>query len=295
MNNKDIIQRFLFDNANVRGEVVRLTDSYQTIVSQHSYPESIKHLLGQILAVVSLLSATIKFKGRLTVQFQGKDPLKLLLAQCNNDFQLRALAQWQGNLSEEEVLTALKSGTLAIIINPDSSVNRYQGIVAWQGDSLTQSIEGYFQNSEQLPTRIWLAVNETTAAGLLLQRLPDEGSRKTKPVIGDNDWEHIVHLSETITADELLHLNNQTILHRLYSQEEVRVFEPVPIIFKCTCSLARSENAILMLGKEEAEQELKDKQKIVVTCEFCNKEYTFDRVDVANIFKKNDQSSNQMH
>lgn len=296
MNNNDSIQRFIFENADVRGELVHLTNSFQSIMDQHNYPPSIRKILGEVLVVVSLLSAIIKFKGRLTVQFQGKSPLKLLLGQCNNQFELRGLAQWDGDLSEEDIMLAVKTGTLAIMIFPDNSTKPYQGIVSWQGDSLAQSIEGYFKDSEQLPTRVWLAVNDTTATGLLLQPLPKEGARKTTPVPGDHDWEHIVYLTDTITPNELLFLDNQTLLHRLYSQEEVRVFPPEPVVFRCTCSIARSENVIRMLGQEEAESELKEKQQIIVTCEFCNKEYAFDRVDVANIFKKGDQnSSTQVH
>lgn len=297
MNDKDKIQRFLFENADVRGEIVRLSKSYQEIAQQHSYPPAIRHLLGQSLAVASLLSAIIKFQGRLTLQFRGNEALKLLLVQCTNDFQLRGLAQWQGgDLSETDLVAALQNGQLAVIVSPDTSTARYQGIVAWKGHSLAESIEGYFKDSEQLPTRLWLAVDDTTVAGLLIQPLPREGSKKTQPVVGDNDWEHLVHLAQTITPEELLNLDNQTILRRLFSQEEVRVFQPAPVEFRCTCSVERGENAIQMLGQEEAEAELKDKQKIVVTCEFCNKEYTFDRVDVAKIFKKGDNSSsNQIH
>lgn len=291
MSNSDIIQRFILENANVRGEIVHLSQSYQDIIKQHNYPPAIRSMLGQALVAASLLNSIIKSKGRLTVQFQGKEPLKLLLAQVNHKFELRGLVQYQKDLSQDELDTALKNGTLAIIINPDTSTSPYQGIVAWQGDSFAKSIEGYFRDSEQLPTRLWFAVNETSAAGLLLQVMPSEGAKKTTPVIGDHEWEHIQYLTETITSKELLDCDNQTLLYRLYSQEEVRVFEPIPITFGCTCSNERGEQAILMLGEEEADKELKDKQKIVVTCEFCNKEYIFDRVDVATIFKKGDSSS----
>lgn len=295
MNNKDIVQSFIFENANVRGEIVRLDESFQTIVKQHAYPEAIRTLLGELLVTSCLLNGIIKTKGRLTVQFQGKDPLKLILAQCSNEFNIRGLAQWEGDLSEEDLLLALKNGVLAIMIDPDATTSRYQGIVSWQGNSLTESIEGYFRDSEQLPTRLWLAVNETTAVGFLLQTLPSEGTKKINPVIPGEDWEHILCLTETITAEELLTLDNYTLLHRLYSQEEVRVFEPAPVAFGCTCSTQRGEHAIFMLGQEEAEQELKDKQIIVVTCEFCNSEYKFDKVDVATIFKKNNDASAQLH
>lgn len=296
MKNNDIIQRFLFENANVRGQIVRLNQTYQTITGQHAYPPLIQRLLGEVLAVTSLLSAIIKFKGRLNVQFQGKEPLKLVLAQCNNDFEMRAVVQWSGDLSEQDLQTALKAGILGIIINPDATTSGYQGLVSWEGDSIAKSVEGYFRDSEQIPTRLWLAVNETSVTGLLLQAMPEAESKKTDTISEDNDWERLVLLTQTITPEELLNLDNQTILHRLYSQEEVRLFESAPVSFRCTCSLARGEVAVEMLGQEEAEAELADKQKIVVTCDFCNTEYSFDRIDVANIFKKgNKSSSDQMH
>lgn len=292
MNNKDILQRFIFENAPVRGELVRLDESFQTIMQQHKYPAPLRNLLGETLVIANLLSAIIKFEGRLTVQFHGKGEgkLKLLLAQCNDEFHFRGLAQWKDTPDDSELIEALKHGTLNIMIDPLSSgKHRYQGIVDWQGNSLAESIEGYFQKSEQLPTRLWIAVNETKAVGLLLQIMPRETADQHHA-----DWEHIVKLTETIKPEELLQLDNATILHRLYHQEEVRVFAPIGVDFRCTCSLAKSENALLLLGQEEAEKELHEKQKIVVTCEFCSKEYVFDRVDVANIFKKSGDSK-KMH
>lgn len=291
----DKIQRFIFEKGQVRGEIVRLSESYQQIIKQHAYPEAIGKLLGQILAVSCLLCSIIKFKGRLTVQFQGKPPLKLILAQCNNEFELRGLAQWEKeNLTEDELLKALQQGTLAIIIHSNTTTKPYQGIVEWQGNSIAQSIEGYFKDSEQLSTRLWLAVDEKEVVGLLLQPLPAEGLKHTSPIAGGQDFDHLVFLTDTLTPAEMISYSNETLLYKLYSQEEIRLFEAYPVSFKCTCSYSRSENAVLMLGKEEADQELLDKDKIVVTCEFCNREYIFDKVDVANIFKKNN-SSNQMH
>lgn len=293
MNDKDVLQRFIFEKAPVRGELVRLNESFRIITEQHGYPPLIRNLLGQALASVVLLSSIIKFNGRLTLQFRGKGKLKLLVAQCNQQFHLRGLVQYKDILNEEELWFALNQGILAIMMDPDiPNGKRYQGIVAWQGKSLSESIENYFNQSEQLPTRIWLAVNDQCAAGLMLQVMPKE-----KPELYKNDWEHLIHLTDTIKSDELLQLDNQTILHRLYSEEDVRLFAQESVRFQCDCSVARGEHAILLLGQEEAEQELKAKQNIIVTCEFCNKEYVFDRVDVTRIFKKgeNPPSSTQLH
>lgn len=293
MNDKDLLQRFLFENAPVRGEIVHLNHSYQTIIQQHQYPPAIQKLLGEALIAVSLLSAIIKFNGRLTIQFQGKGKIKLFLAQCDEQFCLRGLVQFQGELSSDEVWSDLKQGTLAIMMDPDiPGGKRYQGIVAWEGDSLAESIQNYFYQSEQLPTRLWIAQNENGASGLLLQVMP-----KDRPELYKNDWDHLIHLTNTVTSTELLTLDNSVLLHRLYAEEDVRLFQPVPVMFKCNCSTERSENAISLLGVEEAEAELKSKQQIVVTCEFCNTQYIFDRVDVARIFKKGNSSSsgNQLH
>lgn len=280
--NLDVLQKFLFENAAVRGDLVRLEHSYQQIAEQHNYPIAVRELLGQALVVVNLLGAIIKFKGRLTLQFQGKQAVKLLLAQCNHEHTFRGLVQYEGNPDEKELIDALKSGTLGITIDPEiPGQQRYQGIVGWQGNSLAQSIEGYFRDSEQLPTRLWIAVNRTTAVGLLLQVMPSHSDDEE-----NENWEHLLHLTDTITNKELLNCTNGEILHRLYHQEDMRVFTPIDVGFQCTCSNEKSENAILMLGLDEAEKELQDKQIIVVTCEFCSKQYQYDRDQVYQIFHR---------
>ena len=282
MNDKDILQRFLFENASVRGEIVRLNDVYKTIIHQHDYPSAIRQLLGEALVAVTLLSATIKFKGRLTVQFRGNAKLKLLLAQCDQALHLRGLVQWIEGIEQEDISHAFHKGLLAILMDPENqAAKRYEGIVAWEGQSLAESIENYFKNSEQLATRLWIAVDQSSAVGLLLQVLPDDNADTHQ-----ENWEHLVHLSSTLMPQELLTWDNQTLLHRLYAEEDIRLFESQPVTFQCTCSVQRSENALLLLDREEIERELKDKQKIVVTCDFCNKEYHFDRVDIALIFNR---------
>jgi molecular chaperone Hsp33 len=304
MNNNDILQRFIFEDAGVRGEIVRLNQSFKAIISQHRYPPLVQQLLGEMLAVAALLTATIKFKGRLTVQFQGKGKLKLLLAQCDYRFHIRGLAQWADELTQEELGSVFKDGTLAITIDPTGGGKRYQGIVSWEGNSIAQSVEGYFRHSEQLPSRIWLAVDKDRAVGLFLQTLPESelASRQAKgqdfPSEAGSDWEKIIHLTETVTPAELLLLENETLLRRLYSLEnEVRIYAPAPVTFQCKCSRENCEQAILLLGQDEIEDELKDKNKIVVTCDFCSKEFMFDRVDLENIFKQrgDTSSSTQIH
>lgn len=291
MNNNDTIQHFIFEDAPIRGEIVHLNQSFQHIMEQHDYPPLIKRYLGEALVIVSLLSTIIKFNGRLAIQFQGKGKLKLILVQCDNELHVRGLAQWEGDLTEAEILASLKQGKIVITIDPENSKQRYQGIVEWQGETLSESMEGYFQSSEQLPTRIWVTVDDNSAAGFLLQLMPQQEDRTSEIQLEDYHWKHINHLTNTLTPYELLTLDNAVLLHRLYMEEDVRIFESKIITFQCTCSVKRGENAILVLGQQEAEEELKDKQRIVVKCEFCNREYSYDRVDIARIFLKGDDSS----
>lgn len=291
MQKVDSLQRFIFENAPVRGELIRLQLSYQTILNQHPYPAPIRKLLGEALCVSALLSAIIKFNGRLTVQFRGKGKLKLLLAQCDNNFHIRGLAKWDGELTEDDLLEAFNDGVLVIMLDAAPGKPPYQGVVSWVGNSLIESIQGYFKHSEQLATKLWLEVNEHTAAGLLLQVIPasDRGSKAIESEIIQPHWEHILKLSDSLLPTDLLKLDTESLLKQLYPEEDIRIFAPDAIAFQCTCSRKRGEDAIYILGREEAEAELKDKQTIAVTCDFCNEEYLFDPIDVAKIFEDKDR------
>jgi molecular chaperone Hsp33 len=287
---QDTLQRFIFEQVPIRGEFIRLEESFQTIVNQHTYPPVLHQLLGEALCVAGLLSAIIKFSGRLTVQFRGKGKLKLLLAQCDDHLCLRGLAKWDGEMSSADLKEALNDGVLAIMIDAGMNNSSYQGIVSWQGGSLADSIEGYFRHSEQLATKIWLEVNQTTATGLLLQVIPASGENNISGEHGQLNphWERITQSTHSLSHMDMLSMDCQSLLKILYPEELIRLFSAAPVAFGCTCSRKRSANAIAMLGEQEAEDELKDKQNIVVTCDFCNKEYIFDRVDVAEIFKNKD-------
>lgn len=289
----DNLQRFIFEKAPIRGEYIRLDESFQTILSQHDYPPAIQQLLGEALCVAALLTAIIKFNGRLSVQFQGKGKLKMLLAQCDNNFFLRGLVKWDGDLTYEDLMESFNDGVLSIMLNSSTNAKSYQGIVSWRGNSLAQSIEGYFRDSEQLATRIWLSVDQQSAAGLLLQVMPSKESLSydLEREAVELEWQHLTEAAAKVSKTDLLHLEHEDLLLKLYPDESIRVFNPQSIEFRCTCSRKRGEDAILVLGKEEADQELEAKQVLIVTCDFCNKEYTFDKVDVAAIFANRDRGS----
>lgn len=299
MTEQDALQRFIFEHLPVRGEYVKLQNSFKTIVNQHPYPPAIQKLLGEALCVAALLSAIIKFEGRLTVQFRGSGKLKLLLAQCNNDFELRGLAKWDKDLPYEDLMASFNDGVLVITLDMGGNKNRYQGIVAWRGNSLADSIEGYFRESEQLATKIWLSVNSDQAVGFLLQVVPD--SRKVDTIAEessiDTHWRYVLNEASDLRPEDMFDLDYKDLLNNLFPHDDLRVFKTVPVAFKCTCSRKSGADAIRILGKEEAEEELKNNRTIVVTCDFCNQEYIYDREDVNKIFSdQNDPSSNsQLH
>ncbi len=271
----DQIQGFMFENIPVRGVFVRLHATYQVAVSKRPYPPVVQQLLGNALTVVSLLSNTIKSEGTLALQAQGEGPVNLLLGECTHDCHVRGLAHYKEPITGESLDKLFGKGTMALTLKCQNSQQNYQGVVSLNGDNLAQAIEHYFTHSEQLPTRIYLGHDGMHACGLLLQTLPT-------PELGQSeaDWHHIVTLADTLKEDELLNLSNREILHRLFHEETIRLFESQPISFRCSCSQQRMESVLLSLGAEELLSILEEYGTVDTHCEFCNHHYLFDSVDI---------------
>jgi len=283
----DILERFTFENKPLRGEHVYLSESIQTILKQHPYPKGIERLLAESLAIVSLLSAMIKLEGRITLRFQGKNNLKLLLAQCNHHHEIRGLIKYDHEhpVSYDELMQLMKDGLLAVMLEFDAHpFEPYHGIVEWRGDNLTSAIESYFETSEQLLTKIWLHYNseQQSIVGCMLQALPN------------HDLEDTHHLAFFQIAEQMQNTWKQysndlqfakEFLTRACPHDDIRLFAPIAIQFKCTCSRAHSEQAIKLLGSKEALDEIEKNGEIVVTCDFCAKTYRFDQVDITALFK----------
>lgn len=281
----DCLQRFIFDNAPIRGEWVSLQESWQEVLKRRQYPTAIRCALGQMMGAAALLTATVKISGRLVLQIRSEGPVSLMMVECTSDNSLRAFAQWEGDVADDAGLADLATdGTMAITIEVEGAKQPYQGVVSVQGNSIAETLEAYFEQSEQLATKIWLCANEHNVAGLFLQQLPSETAHKEQ---AEEDWSRISQLADTITDDELLTLEIETMLHRLFHEEQVRLFEPTLLKFACTCSRARVAETISMLGQEEAEQIIDSEGSIEVACEFCNEHYHFDRVDVTELFTNN--------
>jgi molecular chaperone Hsp33 len=286
MNNSDTSQRFLFDKSAIRGQWSLLETSYQTVLAKHDYPLEVQALLGELMAAAILLAATLKFEGHLTIQARGHGPVNLLNVECTHDHQLRAIAQWQADTTGMDFKALLGAAVLAITITPNKG-ERYQGIVPLSGASLAECLEFYFAQSEQLQTRIWLCQGNNRAGGLLLQALPYNSSNPVPKEQQQEDWHRISTLAATLTADELLNLDSETLLTRLFHEEEVTVFPPEPVEFRCTCSRERTAAALVQLGQQELEDILAEQGMVDITCQFCNQQYIFDKVDVAMLFQRN--------
>jgi molecular chaperone Hsp33 len=277
----DSLQRFVFEHAPIRGEVVHLDATWRAVLERRDYPPVLRDVLGEMMAAAALLASTIKFDGRLIMQVQGEGPVQLLVVECSSERAMRAVAQWRGEIpafpARASLAEILGSGRLAITIDPDKGKERYQGIVSLEGDSVAEAIEGYFARSEQLATRLWLAANAEQAAGLLLQRLPGAS-------YDDDAWDRAVHLASTLTRGELLDLPVPALIHRLYHEEDIRLFSRMPVSFRCSCSRARVEAVLRMLGPDEVQGILAEEGRVRVACEFCGSRYEFDPVDVAQLF-----------
>jgi molecular chaperone Hsp33 len=277
----DQLQRFIFDNTDIRGEVVRIEQSYQQCLAGHQYTEVVANLIGEFLAAAALLSATLKFEGTLTLQARSDGEIPLIMAEATSERNLRAIAKQADQATSDQFNTLLGDGRLCIIIDPEQG-QRYQGIVSLEGDNLAQCLEAYFRQSEQLSTRIWLSSNGQQAAGLMLQELPS--SKTINPEQRLEQWEHISHLAATLTEEELLKLDFQTLLHRLYHQEQVKIFPSAALQFQCSCSSARTLNALRTLGQQELLEIIAEQGSIDINCEFCHQHYHYQQQDIIELF-----------
>jgi molecular chaperone Hsp33 len=293
MTSQDVTQRFLFEQADVRGELVSLDRSYQEVLAKHDYPEPVRALLGELLAAAVLLSTTIKFEGLLVLQATSPGPLSTLMVECSNNQEVRGIARYDEAIAGQGLEELMPGGILAITVDPVNG-QRYQGVVGLEGADLAQTLTNYFETSEQLPTRFRLLADGRSARGMLLQALPAD--RQRDPEERARTWEHVNILADTLKPDELLALDNQTLLHRLYHEDDVRLFDPRPAVFKCSCSAERTANAIVSLGRDDALALLGERGgEVEVDCQFCNERYRFDRQEIERIFEAAEEHARGLH
>ena len=281
MKNHDTLQRFLFDGTDIRGDIVTLESSYQNVVSRQNYPPLVAQLYGEFLAAASLLSASLKFPGIISIQVRGDGPLSTIMAECTAGTKLRGIVQGDLEAAEEQITLQgmLGKGTLAITIEPEGG-ERYQGIVPMDAGNLSQCLEFYFQQSEQLSTKIKLSASPELAAGILIQQLPSTGDIEKNIT----DWEHVSTLLDTVKTEEQLSLSHNDQLYLLFHEEEVRLFDPIAMKFFCSCSKQRTESALTNLGITEMREIIAEQGLVLITCQFCDEEYRFDENYIETLF-----------
>lgn len=288
----DQLHRYLFENYAVRGELVTVSGSLQHILENHDYPQPVKMILGELLVATSLLTATLKFAGDITVQLQGDGPMSLAVINGNNRQEMRGVARVQGDVPDNaDLKTLIGNGYLVITIAPEEG-ERYQGVVGLEGDTLAECLEDYFMRSEQLPTRLFIRTGvvdgKAAAGGMLLQVLPAQDTQA-------NDFEHLATLTDTIKLEELTTLPANDVLWRLYHEEEVTLYDPQDVVFKCTCSHERCAGALRTLPDEEIDSILAEEGEIDMHCDYCGNHYLFNSMDIAEIRNNASPADPQVH
>ncbi|PWS53240.1 Hsp33 family molecular chaperone HslO [Pseudoalteromonas sp. meg-B1] len=278
---QDLLHRYLFDNLDVRGELVQIDNAYNEMIAKHNYPEPVKALLGELLVATCLLTATLKFEGEIAVQLQGDGPVKYAVINGDDQQNMRGIARLQHEVTGSTVKELIGQGYMVITITPTQG-ERYQGIVPLEHDTLSECIESYFEQSEQLKTRLWFATDteegSAKACGLFLQVLPVDKQKSIE------DFAHLEAISNTIKDEELLELDANTILTRLYHEDNPRVFDPQPIQFKCGCNREKTMTALVNVGQQTLLDDVEKNGEIKISCHYCLKDYVFNEQDIKSIF-----------
>ncbi|BFN32789.1 Hsp33 family molecular chaperone HslO [Vibrio harveyi] len=288
----NVLNRYLFEDLSVRGELVQLDEAYQRIISSKEYPAALQKLLGELLVSTTLLTATLKFEGSITIQLQGDGPVSLAVINGDHDQKIRGVARWEGDIAEDASLhDMMGKGYLVITIEPKKG-ERYQGVVGLEGETLADVIEGYFANSEQLKTRLWIRTGEHEgkkhAAGMMIQVMPDGTGTP-------EDFEHLEQLTATVKNEELFTLPANELLYRLYNQDSVRLYEPQPVEFHCGCSRERSGAAIITVDKTKIYDILAEEGSISLHCDYCGTSYTFDESEITELYTQATSDNKTVH
>jgi molecular chaperone Hsp33 len=285
MSSSDRVRRFVLERHPIRGHTTRLARSWLELREHQEYPPAVQQLLGESIAAVVLLAATLKFDGTLTLQLQGKGLVNLLVAQCTHDFKVRAMARHDSIGGEAGFRSLTGDGQIIVTVEAKDRASSYQGVVPISGDSLAECLEAYFVQSEQLPTRVLLAATAGVVAGMLVQRLPGEGGKApVDPAALEAAWMKADHAMAALTRAELLEDDVEARLVRMFGADEVRVFGGHDVSFECRCSRERVANVLRSLGAEEVRSVIAEQGACTVTCEFCQKPYRFDAIDVEQLF-----------
>ncbi len=274
----DRVTPFAFESMAVRGALIHLSRTWRRMQRDRGYDSLVAETLGQSAAATGLIAQSLKFDGAITLQLQGSDVLQMLVMQCTDDLDLRGMAVVAEGHSANNFLELVGDARCAITV--DAGERPYQGIVAIDGDSLSSSLEHYFERSVQLPSHVALVANEQVAGGILLQQMP--GQR-----VDEDDWNRLQFLLKTVSLGDFDGEAGLDLLRKLFAEDDVRVHEPRPVAFRCRCSKQKVEDVLKMLGEKESRAALDEQGEIEVMCEYCGRRRRFDTVDVTRLFAEN--------
>lgn len=292
MQHADSLRRFVFERYPFRGQLVHLGPAWRAMMEHHDYPAPVRDSLGEAVVAAALLSSTLKYQGLLSLQLRGEGPMHLMLIECTDGLAMRAVARFRDVPDTHDLRVLSGDGTLAVTVD-GSMANRYQGIVPLAGGGMSKCLRAYFEHSEQLPTRLWLRADRESASGLLLQCLPvtarpagvtESGAGGLLEEEIADAWRRVQFVADTVTVEELTHLEDRDLLRRLFAEDDVRMFQPAPVYFRCRCSRERVGNMLRALGREEVDSVLEEFGRVEVRCEFCGRAYRFDAVDGTALF-----------
>jgi molecular chaperone Hsp33 len=295
MGQADTLRRFVFERYPFRGQLVHLGPAWAAMMEHHDYPAQVRDSLGEAVVAAALLASTLKFDGLLSLQLRGEGPMHLMLVECTDGLAMRAVARFRDVPESRDLRELSGNGTLTVTVESGGGTNRYQGIVPLAGGSMADCLRAYFEQSEQLPTRLWLRADGDSASGLLLQRLPVTSRPATATESGaggvsedeiEDAWRRVQLVADTVTDPELAGLSDRELLRRLFAEDDVRMFEAAPVFFRCSCSRSRVETMLRALGREEVDSILAERGSVEVRCEFCNRAYRFDPVDAGAVFSR---------
>jgi molecular chaperone Hsp33 len=289
----DLVRRFVAEHQDVRGQFVRLGAAWLSLREHGAYPPPVRELLGEAACAAVLLASTLKFEGVLTLQLQGNGPVRLLVAQCTDDFRIRAVARFDPERLAGGFRELAGEGRLTVTVESGRQGSRYQGIVPLEGGSLAESIEQYFRGSEQIPTAVRLAAEDAGASGMLVQRLPSSGGNagaddaaavSARASAAQATFVSAAAALAGLGADELLRRPPADLMQRSLAGLDVRLYEPRAVRFECRCSPERVAGMLRALGEAEVRDVLAEQGAVTVTCEFCHRPYRYDAVDVEQLF-----------
>lgn len=274
----DSVTPFAFESMAVRGALIHLSRAWRRMQRDHDYDALVRETLGQSAAATALIAQSLKFDGAITLQVQGNGMLQMLVMQCTDDLNLRGMAVVSEDQTASNFVELVGEARCAITV--DAGDRPYQGIVAIDGDSLSSSLEHYFDRSVQVPSHVALVADEHVAGGILLQQMP--GQR-----VDEDDWNRLRYLARTLSLGDFDGEAGLNLLRKLFSEDDVRVHEPRPVAFRCRCSKRKVENVLKMLGEKESRAALDEQGEIEVSCEYCGRRRRFDTVDVGRLFADN--------